>query len=180
MRFSPRWSAPAVIVSAAFLLSACAGGTAPSLPAASSSGTAPFDGARAEGVTAFGARTDTTCPKKFTAGCFTFSLSKGLKITWCYGPSSDPCKTTQDYKWSGDVCLAGARKCSPIPQMTATWTGPFKCTKKACQSPGKYELDTITKGKKPPKPTTKYLYKQQVNVCKGSCAKYYIGINVSK
>ena len=66
--------------------------------------------------------------------------------------------------------------------MTAKWTGPFKCNKTACKGyKGTYEQDTISKGKTPPKVTTKYIYKQQVNVCAGSsCGTYYIGINVSK
>ncbi|MBV8196520.1 MAG: hypothetical protein JO263_00160 [Candidatus Eremiobacteraeota bacterium] len=181
MRVLSRWSVPATVVSAAFLLSACAGGTAPSVPVANANASASHTLAGGDGITAFGARTDAKCPVKFTAGCFTYSLSKGLKISWCYGPSSDRCSTTQDYTWSGDVCGTRVKDCDPIEALTATWSGPYKCkVPKTCQSKGHYELDTITKGKKPPKPTKVYVYKQEIDICSASCATYYIGINVSK
>ncbi|MBV9056753.1 MAG: hypothetical protein JO078_02800 [Candidatus Eremiobacteraeota bacterium] len=179
MRVISRWSVPAITVSAAFLLSACTGGsTVPGGPG----NEIPSASQRAgDGLTAFGARSDAACPKKFTAGCFTFSLSKGLRISWCYGPSSDQCSTTQDYTWSGDVCSTKAKDCDAIEPLRATWSGPYKCkVPKTCQSKGYYELDTITKGKKPPKPTKLYVYKQQVSICSASCVTYYIGINVGK
>lgn len=182
-----RWSVAAALVSAAFVLSACAGNSGPSVPAApiqnSSSLFAPLGGQPA--LSAFGAHSDaTTCPKKYL-DCFTYSLKKGLKVNWCYGPTSDACKDTKDYKWSGIVCDAKGATCKkPIEQLTAKWTGPFKCTKKTnCpgMSKGFYELDTITKGKTPPKITTKYAYKQDIHICAGtSCQDVYIGINVSK
>ncbi len=182
MRLISRSWLPAVFLSAAFALSGCGGGSAPTLPDASNQIPSSFnDRVGGEGITALGARMDEACAKKFTAGCFTFSLSKGLKISWCYGPSSDRCKTTQDYTWSGDVCLTATKDCDAIKPLTATWSGPYKCkVGKTCQSKGHYELDTISKGKKPPKPTKKYVYKQQINVCATSCITYYIGINVGK
>ena len=52
---------------------------------------------------------------------------------WCYGPSSDPCSKSNagNYTWSGIVCDAKGKTCKkPIKQLTAKWTGPFKCRKK--------------------------------------------------
>lgn len=181
MRVFSRWSAPTALLSAAFLLSACAGSSTPAFLSASNQGESSSALGGGNILTAMGVRADAKCYPKFTAGCFTFSLSKGLRISWCYGPSSDRCKTTQDYTWSGDVCLAVSKDCDAIKPLTATWSGPYKCKLgKTCQSKGYYELDTITKGKKPPKPTKKYLYKQEIDICSGSCHTYYIGINVSK
>ncbi|MBV9234041.1 MAG: hypothetical protein JO030_08370, partial [Candidatus Eremiobacteraeota bacterium] len=174
MRIISRWTVPVGIMSAAFL-TACAGG-GPATPVGTNQALPLVNGGGYQ-LTTIGARTDATCPKQFTAGCFTYSLSKGLKISWCYGPNSDPCSTTQNYKWSGDVCLATSKDCDPIEQLTATWSGPFKCKPKVCTSKGKYELDTITAGKTPPKPTNKYIYKQEIDICAKSCSTYYIGIN---
>ena len=179
MRVISRWTVPAALLSAAFVLSACAGGS-PTVPAATNQTQSSPNGVGGYHLIALGARTDATCLKKFTAGCFTFSLKKGLKISWCYGPSSDPCSTTQDYTWSGDVCGSKKVDCDAIEQLTATWSGPYPCKPKICKSKGEYQLDTITKGKKPPKPTSKYVYKQEIDICSASCATYYIGINVSK
>lgn len=174
---------PASIAATLFALSACSAGSGQPVPLTPTQSAAAYSQffAGQEGLTALGAVQNTgSCPAKFNAGCYTFSLSKGLKIGWCYGPSSDRCGNTKDYKWSGNVCLAKARRCKPIAQLKAKWTGPFKCTKKICTSKGFYELDTITKGSKPPKVTQQYVYKQQIRICGSKCVTYYIGINVSK
>lgn len=174
---------PASILASLFALSACSAGTGqpvPLTPTQSATAYSQFFAGQ-EGLTVLGARQNTgSCPAKFTAGCYTFSLSKGLKIALCYGPSSDRCSTTKDFRWSGNVCLAKARRCKPIAQLKAKWTGPFKCTRKTCDSKGFYELDTITKGSNPPKLTQQYVYKQQVHICGSTCVNYYIGINVGK
>lgn len=177
-----RWALSALLTAGTLLCSACAGGSSPSLPFTANQGSSVFNTlGGGKGVTALGARTDITCPKQYTEGCYTFSLSKGLNIAWCYGTTKDTCKDTKESKWSGDVCLAKTKKCGPIEELTAKWTGPFKCKEKICKSKGYYELDTISKGKKPPKITSKYLYKQEITLCLGtSCAHYYIGLNVSK
>lgn len=173
---------PASFLSTLFVFSACSGGTG-SVPPVSNQSAAAFSPSFGGGVGLSPAGIQpnaTSCPAKFTAGCYTFSLSKGLKIGWCYGPSSDRCGNTKDYKWSGNVCLAKAKRCKPIAQLRAKWTGPFKCTKKICTSRGFYELDTISKGSPAPKVTQQYVYKQNIHICGASCVNYYIGINVSK
>jgi hypothetical protein len=122
-----------------------------------------------------------TCSTKYL-GCYTVSLSKGLDIDWCYGPKKDPCEDTTDYTWSGNVCTAKSKKCGAIEQMTAAWSGPYKCTKKIAgchKKKGDWEEDKISIGKTPPKKTTQYAYKQEIKVCAGSsCGTYYIGLNV--
>ena len=178
-RFLKRTIGPAS-TSLLFVLSACTGG-GPSVPPVSGQNAPAFQAfATHAALSAVGVQANTpTCPTKYY-NCYTFSLSKGLKIGWCYGPSSDRCGSTKDYNWSGNVCLAKARRCKPIEALKAKWTGPFKCTRKICGSRGTYELDTITKGAQPPKITQQYAYKQQIKVCAASCARYYIGINVGK
>jgi hypothetical protein len=138
-------------------------------------------------LTALGAQPEAACPKSFNAGCFTFSLSKGLKVAWCIRSSRNRCEGANDDRWFGYVCLTKTKnkQCGPIERMTAKWTGPFKCTKKICTSKGYYELDTITKGKTPPKVTNMYVYKQDVSSCFDTfdppfCKFFRIGINVSK
>ena len=175
---------PAATLTMLFALFACAGGPGSPVPLTPGQNTpASFQTAGSqEGLTAGGTEPNaTSCPSKFTGGCYTFSLSKGLKIGWCFGPPSDRCSKTKDYAWSGNVCLAKTKKCAAIEQLKAKWTGPFKCTKNLCTSKGTYELDTITKGSKPPKVTKLYAYKQQIHICgNGVCENDYIGINVSK
>jgi hypothetical protein len=178
-----RWVAAASTVTILFALSACAGGTNSPVPLAPGQNTSGFSQAAGsqERLTAVGTQPNaTSCPSKFV-GCYTFSLSKGLKLGWCFGPPSDRCAETKDVAWSGNVCLAKATKCSAIEQLKAKWTGPFKCTKTLCTSKGTYELDTITKGATPPKVTTQYAYKQLIHICSnGDCENSYIGISVSK
>ena len=102
---------------------------------------------------------------------------------WCYGPSSSQCSETNMVTWSGVVCDAKGKTCKkPIKQLTAAWTGPFKCKKKdKCASKGYYELDTLTPGPGL-KVTTKYVYKQDIHYCvsSASCGDVYIGLNVGK
>ena len=174
-----RWSLPAVLVSAALALSACAGNSGSPVPLApnqmSPGGLQHLGAVRAMEAGA------AACPTSYI-NCFTVSLTKGLKITWCDGTTANPCADTNMYTWSGEICLAKAAMCGKksIKQFTVKWTGPFKCTKKACKGfktqKGYYELDTIGIGKTPPKQTTKYLYKQAIDL-DGAVAGY-IGLNV--
>ena len=119
------------------------------------------------------------CPGKYLE-CYTVSRKHGLVIDWCANATSEPCAKTNAYTWSGNVCKANAQTCNPIEQMTATWTGPFKCkTKiKVCDgsTQGTYEIDTISIGKTPPKLTKRYLYKQEI-LLSGDFAAY-VGFNV--
>lgn len=167
---------PVALAAGSFVLSACAAGSSV-VPASSSQLSSSARSAQAP--TAFGAMRGDACPRQFTAGCYTFSLSKGLSIVWCYGPASDRCKNSNEVMWSGDVCLTNDRKCVPIEQLRASWSGPYKCKSSTCGSKGYYERDTISKGKRPPRETQQYVYKQLIHLCtSASCAKYYIGINV--
>lgn len=170
----------ASILPVALALSACSGGSGSAVPTVSNQNAFSQSFANQVELTPTGTQPNTgTCPSRFTAGCYTFSLSKGLKVAFCYGPSSDRCSTTKDYTWSGNVCLTKAKRCKPIAQLKAKWTGPFKCTKKTCKSRGEYELDTITKGSPAPKKTQQYVYKQQIHICGGGgCVNYWLGINV--
>lgn len=177
-----RWSLPAALVAAVLGLAACAGSSSPVPLVPGQMTTAGFNhyGTQLRVVTPEGMPMAATCPKKYLA-CATVSLTKGLVLDLCYGPSSDsPCSTTKNYKWSGDVCLAKARKCAKIEQMTAAWTGPFRCSKKpkACGgvTKGDYVVDTISIGKTPPKKSQTYLYKQAIDLSGNVLA--HIGLNV--
>ena len=120
-----------------------------------------------------------TCPKRFL-DCDTVSAKHGALLIWCYGPSSDPCSDSDagDVTWSGVVCLAKGATCKkPIKQLTAAWSGPFKCKAKD-KCTGTYELDTITPGPGL-KQTKSYLYKQDIHICaSASCEDAYVGLNV--
>src|SRR5579883_2214809 len=93
-------------------------------------------------------------------------------VLWC--AKSDAGKV----KWSGVVCLAKGPTCKgPIKVLTAKWSGPFKC-KASDKCKGTFELDTIKPGPGL-KETSKYLYKQDIHICKGaSCQDAYIGLDV--
>lgn len=173
-----RWSLPAVLAAAALGLAACAGSNGSPVPLAPSQMAA---GGFHLGTVRAMEPNAAACPKQFLS-CFTVSLSKGLKITWCDGPASAPCMDTNKYTWSGEICLTKTKTCGAksIKQFTVKWTGPFKCTKKACKGfathVGYYELDTIGIGKTPPKQTMKYIYKQDINV--NGALGATIGLNV--
>jgi hypothetical protein len=171
-----RWALPAVLASAAVGLAACAGNSGSPVPLAPNQMSAGGFHLGTPRTMEAGAA---ACPTTYI-NCFTVSLSKGLKITWCDGTTTNPCADTNKYKWSGDICKAAAVTCKEIKQFTVKWTGPFKCTKKACKGfatqKGYYELDTIGIGKSPPKQTKSYKYKQAIDL-NGSVAGY-IGLNV--
>lgn len=119
------------------------------------------------------------CSRKYLE-CYTVSRKHGIVIDWCANATSEPCAKTDQYTWSGNVCKANAQTCNPIEQMSAAWTGPFKCkTKiKVCDgsTQGTYEIDTISIGKTPPRLTKRYLYKQEI-LLSGTFAAY-VGLNV--
>ena len=179
-----RWSLPAVLVSAALALSACAGNSGSPVPLAPNQ-MSP-GGLQNRGAVGNMEPNAGTCPTSIASkkylGCFMVSLKKGVKVIWCDGTSSTPCADTNKYTWSGEICLAKAKACGKksIKQFTVKWTGPFKCTKKACKGfatqKGYYELDTIGIGATPPKKTTKYLYKQAIAL--DGTTVGYIGLNV--
>ena len=130
---------------------------------------------------ALGVQPDTTCPKQYYK-CYTFSLSKGLKINWCIGPTSDPCADSNAYKWSGGVCSYSNKFCYPphpfLKSFVVKWSGPFNCGT-TCK--GTYEVDKLTKGSPAPKKTTKYAYKQDIHACPkagGKCLDAHIGLSV--
>lgn len=179
-----RWAVPAIVMVAAFALSACGGGnvsTTPSVQGFNQGAGTGADNLTRPGVTMLNAQPNAKCPKKYLA-CDTVSKKKGLVIMWCYGPSSAACSETNSITWSGVVCDAKGKTCrKPTKVMTATWSGPFKCRKKdKCSSKGYYELDTITPGKGL-KTTKKYAYKQDIHYCSGSsCGDVYVGLNVGK
>ncbi len=162
------------------VLSACAGGAVPTTPLSASGQTAAgFQGADRAQVANPALEPDTTCPQRFL-DCATVSKTKGAEIIWCYGPQSDPCSDSNagKVKWSGVVCLAKGPTCKgPIKVLTAKWSGPFKC-KASDKCKGTFELDTIKPGPGL-KQTSKYLYKQDIHICKGaSCEDAYIGLDV--
>jgi hypothetical protein len=71
----------------------------------------------------------------------------------------------------------GATCKKPIKQLTAAWSGPFKCKAKD-KCTGTYELDTISPGPGL-KQTKSYLYKQDIHICaSASCEDAYVGLNV--
>ena len=173
-----QWSLPAAFAATALALTACAGSIGSPVPLApdqvSPSATQLQTSSEFEGAPA------TACPKQYLA-CFKVSLKKGLVIYWCNGTKKDPCKTTKKSTWSGDVCLAKSKKCKPIEQMTAAWTGPFPCKSKPKNCVGgtkigDYEVDTISIGKTPPKQTKKYIYRQDIDLDSKLAAT--IGLNV--
>ncbi len=179
-----RWAVPATLMAAAFALSACAGNNlsaTPNVEGFNQAASAGADIGTRSGITILGAQPNVKCPKQYL-DCETVSKKKGLALMWCYGPSSAQCSETNQFTWSGIVCGAKGKTCKkPIKQLTAKWTGPFKCRKKdKCLSKGYYELDTIKPGPGL-KVTTKYVYKQDIHICaSGSCQDAYIGLNVGK
>jgi hypothetical protein len=177
-----RRSLPAAFAAAVFALTACSGSTGSPVPLAPnqvsptgfhSSGAQLRATSNSKGVL------PAACSKKYL-DCYTVSLKHGLVIDWCDGPSSYSCEDTKNYTWGGSVCKSTAKTCNPIEQMTAKWTGPFKCKAKikvcAGSTKGTYVLDTISIGKTPPKQTKAYLYKQEI-ILSGSAAAY-VGFNV--
>jgi hypothetical protein len=176
-----RWAIPATLMVSALALSACGGNNLSAAPNVQGFNQAPA-GADAivwPGVAILNPQFNPTCPKKYDE-CLTVSKKKGLEMGWCYGPVNDPCAHSDaaKAKWSGIVCKAKSKKCSkPIKELTAKWTGPFKCKgKDACK--GTYELDTITPGPGL-KVSKKYVYKQDIQACVGKkCQKNLIGINI--
>ena len=180
-----RWAAPATLMVAAFALSACAGNnfsTTPNVEGFNQAASAGADIGARPGITILNAQPTAKCPTRFSAGCFTVSKKNGAVIRWCIGPASNPCSksTAGNYTWSGVVCKAKGKTCKrAIKELTATWSGPFKCKRKdKCK--GTYEVDTLKPGPGL-KITTKYVYKQDIHVCAGSsCQDVYIGLNVGK
>ena len=131
------------------------------------------------GTAILNAQPNVSCPSKFYA-CVTVSQKHGLELYWCYGPKSDPCSNSNAGrpKWSGIVCTAAGTTCkAPIKQLTAKWSGPFRCGSKVnCN--GTYELDKLTPGPGL-KQTKQYAYKQDVHICVGKkCQIDLIGLNV--
>jgi hypothetical protein len=181
-----RWAALAL--TSILVLAACGANNGPTIPEGSALDESASIGRQsAWGVRAANpsARPNVKCPKRFST-CYTVSEANGLKVPWCYGPKSDPCSKSNvkvwDHKaitWSGVVCLAKGNTCpEPIAQMTAKWTGPFKCKGSAYTCKGTYEVDTITPGPGLHE-TAQYLYKQDARVCVGSsCEDLLIGLNV--
>jgi hypothetical protein len=176
-----RW--PALALTSALALSACAGAGGPAVPsqpgfsqAASVARHSVWAPSIANPVLELAQK----CPERFTH-CITVPRTKSVELIWCYGPESDPCGDSDagKAKWSGVVCLAKGATCKgPIKLLTAKWSGPFKCKSSECT--GTYELDTITPGAGL-KETKTYLYKQDIHLCPksgGSCEDEYIGINV--
>jgi hypothetical protein len=169
-----------LLLSVAFAVTACGGPGASAVPGAGS-----LAGPQAAGqlqFTALGTQPDATCPKQYYK-CYTFSLSKGLTIHWCYGTSSDPCSATNKYKWSGGVCSSSNKTCFPphpfLKSFVVKWSGPFNC-KASCK--GTFEVDNLTKGSPAPKKTTGYAYKQDIHICPkagGKCGDAHIGLSVS-
>ncbi len=179
-----RWAVRATLTVAAFALSACAGNNLSPTPNVEGFNQAASAGAEIgarPGLMTLNAQPNVKCPTKYL-DCDTVSKKNGLVLNWCIGPSTNPCSKSSagNYTWSGVVCDAKGKTCKkPIKQLTAAWTGPFKCKKKdKCK--GTYEVDTITPGPGL-KVTTKYAYKQDVHVCASSgCQDVYIGLNVGK
>lgn len=177
----------ATLATAAFALSACAGGnlsTAPSVQGFDQSAPVGGDNVAPSGIAILNAQPNVTCPKKYTL-CVTVSKKKGLAQSWCYGPAGfagHPCEHSDagKAKWSGVVCKAKSKTCKkPIKELTATWSGPFKCKgNDGCK--GTYEVDTFNPGPGL-KVTNKYIYKQYIHACVGTkCKVLRIGINIGK
>lgn len=171
----------ASLIAATFVLAACSGANLSAVPnaqglQAASAGATNLDQPH---VAISGARPDVTCPARYL-DCGTVSLKHGALFIWCWGPSSNPCSKSDAGKvtWSGVVCKAKGKTCKgPITQLTAAWSGPFKCkSKDKCK--GTFELDTLTPGHGL-KQTKYYTYKQDIHVCSGaSCQDVYVGLNV--
>ncbi len=176
-----RLAAPAALL-AAYALSACAGGNSPTTP--SVQGFEPAvsvgaDNAAAPAMAILNAKPNVNCPARFY-DCTTVSQKNGAVVMWCSGTRKKPCKETNKYTWSGIVCVANGPTCKkPIKQLTAKWSGPFKCKPKdKCK--GTYVLDTLTPGPGL-KVTKKYIYKEEIRMCAGTaCTEDYSGINVEK
>ncbi|MGA8532981.1 MAG: hypothetical protein WB615_02600 [Candidatus Tumulicola sp.] len=166
----------------ALALSACSGGNLASTPGAGMSGQSlgAQHVAGEKHITTQMVRTNApVCKPIDNLGCFSDSLKHGLVISWCYGPTSDPCEDTDTITWSGGIVTNNAKQHAiGKSKMKATWTGPFPCTSSTCNSSGSYELDTITNGPDLTK-TAKYKYGQQLCI-DSSCGSYLIGINVKK
>lgn len=175
-----QWSALAL--ASMLALSACAGTTGPTMPSApgfNQSASVVAQSAGEPHVANASVQPNVTCPKRYL-DCDSVSKTKGAELIWCYGPTSDPCGKSDagKVKWSGVVCLAKGATCKgPIKQLTAKWSGPFKC-KSQDKCKGTFELDTIKPGPGL-KETSKYLYKQDIHLCLGSsCEDAYVGLNV--
>jgi hypothetical protein len=173
-----RWLPALTALTSILLLTSCVGSNSSALPNSQGISQAASVGALSElqHIVILKSRPNVSCPKRFTLGCDTVSLSTGLQITVCYGPCSQ--SNAKLVTWSGFVCMAKGLTCpNPIKQLTGAWTGPFKCKPKD-QCKGTYELDTITPGPGL-KQTQAYKYKQDSHVCLGSkCEDAYIGLNV--
>lgn len=169
----------AAFLPVSFALAACAGPGSSTVPGAGAF--AAPQAVQGPQLSVLGAQPDTTCPKQYLK-CYTFSLSKGLRINWCYGPTSNPCSQTNTLKWSGGVCSSTNKFCYPphpfLKSFIVKWSGPYNC-KTTCK--GQYEVDKITKGIPPPKKTTTYAYKQDIHGCPktgGKCLDGHIGLAV--
>jgi len=177
-----QWPSIATLTSA-LMLSACAGGAGPSAPNATGfgqAGRAGLLGSYQPHIANTNAQPNTSCPTRFVE-CVTVSVKTGAELIWCWGPESDPCGDSDagKVKWSGIVCTAQGSTCkAPIKQLTASWSGPYKC-KPSDKCKGTFELDTLKPGPGL-KETSKYVYKQDIHVCtsKSDCENEYIGINV--
>ncbi len=169
---------PAILMAAAFAFSACAGGnlSTPSVQGLSQAASAAHNGGEM-GAAILNAQPNVTCPSRFFA-CVTVSQKHAIELDWCYGPPSDPCSNSNagKPKWTGIVCAAAGNTCkAPIKQLTAKWSGPFKCGK-GCN--GTYEVDKLTPGPGL-KQTKQYAYKQDVHICAGKkCLIDLVGLNV--
>lgn len=165
----------------AFVVSGCVvnnGSTMPGAPGFSPSAAPGYQSAQGLRVVNPSAQPMVTCPQRYL-DCVTVSKKKGADLIWCYGPSSDPCAHSKagKVKWSGIVCVAKGKTCKkPIKQLTAKWSGPFKC-KAQDKCTGTFELDTIKPGPGL-KETKRYVYKQDIHISCSGCADAYVGLNV--
>ena len=174
---SVKWAAPAALVSAVLALSACGGGNLASTPG---SGMGQLGAQRVAGekhITAQMVKSNAACPVNNNLGCFSDSLANGAQVTWCYGPSSDPCEDTNTITWSGGMKLYKTNHPIGKAKIKATWSGPFQCTSSTCGSSGTYELDTLKNGGKLTA-TNKYKYAQDLCI-DSSCGSYQMGWNVT-
>jgi hypothetical protein len=181
-----QWSALAL--TSLLALVACSANGVPTIPGASGLGepaSVASQSAWAVRAANPNVQANAACPERFDA-CYTVSKAHGLILWWCYGPKNDPCSKSnvtrwhhKAIKWSSVFCKAKGATCpKPIAQMTAKWTGPFKCKGSGYSCKGTYEFDTITPGSGLHK-TSKYIYKQDVRICVGSSCQYsLIGLNV--
>lgn len=186
MRF-PRWAAPAVLASAALVMSACSGGgmssTTPAGPSMNGVAGAMHAG-QGKHLTVVGTHYNEP-PECNTAifpdGCYSFSRTLGLTVYWCFGTQADPCEdTSQLSNWSGNVkrILTGLT----ATRITVNYTGPFPCDGIACPiGSGDFETDAMTvRNNRPPQRANNYIDQQTVNACLGTgCADLgKIGINI--